>query len=199
MSNDGIGKGPFDEVICHHVNLDSAYTYSDFNNKNNFNVIHLNVQNIRAKHSQVIEMLNNLTGKGVNVYASLLCETFMDRLNINERDISGYNKDVNFRQNKGGGGIAVYVHTDLQHTLRPHLTINCNDIFESCFVELKMNKTLIIVGGIYCAPNSNEQTFLHEYNSILNIINRERKRVIVGTDRNLDYLKLHVHTMTIYY
>ena len=58
-----------------------------------------------------------------------------------------------------------------------------------------MNKTPIIAGEIFHAPNSNEQTFLHEYNTVLNIINREKKRVILGTDQNLDYLKLHVHTM----
>ena len=69
----------------------------------------------------------------------------------------------------------VYVCTDLQHTLRPDLTINCNDIFESCFAELKMNKTPIIVGEIYCVPNSNEETFLHKYNTILNIIIGKRK------------------------
>ena len=90
----------------------------------------------------------------------------------------------------------VYIYTDLQHTLRPDLTINHNDIFESCFVELKMNETPIIVGEIYCAPNSNEHTLLHEYNTILNSINRQKKRDILGTDQNLDYLKLHVHTMT---
>ena len=64
-------------------------------------------------------------------------------------------------------------------------------------VELKMNKTAILVHEIYHASNSNEQTFLHEYNTILNIINREKKRVILSTDQNLDCLKLHVHTMTI--
>ena len=45
-------------------------------------------------------------------------------------------------------------------------------------------------------PNSNEQTFIHEYNTILNIINKEKKGVILGTEQNLDYLKLHVQTMT---
>ena len=59
-----------------------------------------------------------------------------------------------------------------------------------------MNKIPIIAGEIYHSHNSNKQTFLHEYNAILNIINREKKRVILGTDQNLDYLKLHLHTMT---
>ena len=74
--------GVSDEFNCHYVNLDNAYTYSNINNKNNFNVIHLNVHSIRAKFSPLIEMLNNLTGKGVNMYALLLCETFMNQLII---------------------------------------------------------------------------------------------------------------------
>ena len=102
---------------------------SDFDNKNNFNVIHLNVHSIRAKWSELIEMLHNLTGKGVNVHALLLCETFINQFNINESGIPGYDTRVNFRQNKWRSGVTVYVHTDLQHKLRLYLTINCNDIF----------------------------------------------------------------------
>ena len=49
---------------------------------------------------------------------------------------------------------------------------------------------------MYGNPSSNEQTFLYEYNTILNIMNREKKRVIQGTDQNLYNLKVHVHTMT---
>ena len=196
MSRDGIYKDLFDEFNCHYVHLDNVYICSDFNNKNNFNVIHLIVHSIRAKHLQLIEILNNLTSKDVNVHALLLCETFINQLNINESDISGYDKYVNFRQNKGGGGVVVYVNTDLQHILKQHLTINYNDIFESCFVKLKINNTPIIVGEIYHAPYSNKQILLHEYNNILNIIIREKKRVVLGTDQNLDHLKLHVYTMT---
>ena len=90
----------------------------------------------------------------------------------------------------------MYVHTDLQQILRPDLTINCNDIFDLCFVELKVSKIPLLFGEIYHALNSKVQTFLHEYNTITNIINREKKSVILGTDQNLDYLKLHKHTMT---
>ena len=193
MSSNGIGIGLFDESNCHYVDLDNTYTCSDFNNKNNFNVMHLNVHSITAKHSQLIEMLNYLSGKCVNMHALLLCETFMNQLNINESYMPEYDKYVNFKQYKGRGGVGMYVCI---HILRQDLTINHNDIFESCYVELKINKTPIIAGEIYHAPNSNEQTFLHEYNNILNILNSGKRRVILGTDQNLNYLKLHVHTMT---
>ena len=68
-------KDIFDKFSCHYVLLDNEYRYSDFNNKNNFNVIHLNAYSIRPKCLQLIEKLNNLPGKGVNMHASLLCET----------------------------------------------------------------------------------------------------------------------------
>ena len=61
------------EFNCHYVDIDNEYTCSDFNNKNNFNVIHLNVHSIRGKHSQLIEMLNNLTSKGINMHGLLSC------------------------------------------------------------------------------------------------------------------------------
>ena len=43
-----------DEFNCHYVEHDNEYTCSDFNYKNNFTVMHLNVHSIRAKHSQLI-------------------------------------------------------------------------------------------------------------------------------------------------
>ena len=95
MSNDGIDKGLFDEFYFHYVDLDNEYICSGFNNKNSFNVTPLNVHNIRAKHSELIEMLNNLMGKGINRHALLVCETFMNQLNINESDIPGYDIYVN--------------------------------------------------------------------------------------------------------
>ena len=86
----------------------------------------------------------------------------MNQLNINEIDIPGYDKYVNFRQNKRGGGVVVYINIGLQHTLRSDLTINCNDIFESCFVELKMNKTPIIIDDIIVHPTQmNKHSFMN--------------------------------------
>ena len=78
-----VGKGLFDEFNFHYIDLDNAYTCSYFNSKNKFNVIHLNAHSIRIKFSQLIEVLNNLTSKGVNLHALLLCETFMSQFNIN--------------------------------------------------------------------------------------------------------------------
>ena len=144
MSSNGIGKVLFEELNCHYVDLDNAYTCSDFNDKKNFKVIHLNVHSITAKHSQLIKMLNNLTLKGVNVHILLLCETLMNR------------------QNKRGVRVAVYIITDLQHTLRQDLTIYHNDIFESCFVELKKNKIPSIVGKINHAPTQmNKDSYMN--------------------------------------
>ena len=104
MSNDCIGRGFFEEFNCHYVDLDIVYTCSDFNNKNNVNVIHLNVHSIRAKCSQLIQMLNNLNVEGVKMHGLLWCETFVNQLNINESDIPGYDKYLNFRQSTGVGG-----------------------------------------------------------------------------------------------
>ena len=49
MSNGDIGRALFDEFNCHYVDLDKEYTCSDFNNKNNFKVIPLNIHNIKSK------------------------------------------------------------------------------------------------------------------------------------------------------
>ena len=66
----------------------------------------VNAHSIRAMHSQLFEMLNNLAGKGVNVHALILCETFMNQLDMSVKvifhDMINILKYFNFRQNKRG-------------------------------------------------------------------------------------------------
>ena len=50
---------------------------------------------------------------------------------------------------------------------------------------------------MYRPPNSNIQTFLASYNSLLSVIKKKRPtNIIVGLDHNLDFLKSDIHQLT---
>ena len=54
----------------------------------------------------------------------------------------------------------------------------------------------IIAGEIYRVPGTNEQEFLCDYEDLLKKINLENKEIIIGSDQNLDYLKINRHQNT---
>jgi hypothetical protein len=43
-------------------------------------------------------------------------------------------------------------------------------------------------------PNTSEKDFLEDYNNLLKKIYIENKELIIGTDQNIDYLKINTNT-----
>ena len=58
----------------------------------------------------------------------------------------------------------------------------------------------VIVGEIYRVPNTSERDYLELYSEHLNNITNVQKfeNVILGTDQNIDYLKIN-HRRNIFY
>ena len=54
----------------------------------------------------------------------------------------------------------------------------------------------IVVGEVYRVPGTSKNEFLEKYESIESRIKSEHKGVIIGTDQNLDYLKINLHANT---
>ena len=62
--------------------------------------------------------------------------------------------------------------------------------FESIFVESIINCQTSIVGEIYHIPNTNVTSSIQRYEPIINKIQSSCKQIIIGTDQNVDYLKI---------
>ena len=54
----------------------------------------------------------------------------------------------------------------------------------------------MIIGEMYRVPGTNEKKFLKDYGNILNTLKSENKEIIIGTDQNMDYLKINKHNNT---
>lgn len=162
-----------------------------------YGILHLNIHSIPNKINDLKNLLSTIHQQGYTIDVILLCETFINNLNKNLCHIEGYNLEEIHRSNKTRGGVAVYVREHIKYKTRTDISIFHEGVLETCFIEIenKSNKN-IIVGEMYRVPGTDERLFLNEYNKILETINHEHKELILGSDQNLDFLKINTHSNT---
>ena len=163
-----------------------------------FRALHMNVHSMVAKKDLVIDMLNKFKNELNEIDVLMVCETFMNSINVNQCNLPEFNMEFKHRSLKAQGGVAVYINKQLSYKNRPDLSLFYEGIMECCFVELltKNNKDNIIIGEIYRIPGTDEHFFLDEYTKLLTLIKKENKKIIIGTDQNLDFLKIDKHNNT---
>ena len=71
------------------------------------------------------------------------------------------------------------------------------ETIEYDLVEARINSKNYIIGSVYRAPNTNQRSFLKEYNILLNLITSEKPYgIVLGMDHNMDLLKCETHSTT---
>ena len=138
-------------------------------------VLHINIHSIPAKLVELKNLLQKLKDANHEVDLLLLCETFLNDSNKNSVDINGYTLREDHRKTMTQGGVAIYINNKLQFIPRPDLAIFDEGVFESYFVEITGENRNIIVGEVYRIPNTNQQSFLDRYQSIIEKIKLEKK------------------------
>ena len=64
------------------------------------------------------------------------------------------------RQNKRGGGVALYIRDDIVYKTRNDISVNNSDI-ESCFIELVNNhNSNVVIGVVYKSPSAPLNNFI---------------------------------------
>ena len=167
--------------------------FDNDNYANDLNVIHWNIRGLGGKVDSLKYFLENETNRSVDVVS--LNETWLTKESEKHCNFPNYELINKPRENKRGGGVGFLIHTDLPHRRRLDLE---NDSFtlEHAIIELKC-KSKLLVCNIYRPPNSNVQTFLSEYESIIRkIMNEKYANLIVCIDHNLDLLKHDKHGPT---
>lgn len=155
----------------------------------------LNIRGLASKTS----LLNQLITEDLcNIKADivLLCESWLNSINISRIDIPNYKLFGNVRMGKLGGGACVLVHKSLSCQERKDLEVESNT-FEHINVELKTDQNNILLVSGYRPPNSNTKEFLKDYkNAIKTWQKLKHHELIVGLDHNLDFLKSDKHPQT---
>ena len=158
-------------------------------------VMQLNIRGIGSKISQLIDLVDNsVHNKQVDIV--LISETWLSAFSP-KVDIPGYDIYRQDHLHKKGGGVAILISSKLQSTVRPDLSSKLEEA-ECVTLEIVLrNGDCCLVSSMYRPPNSNMQTFLASYNSLICAMKKEKpKGIIIGLDHNLDFLKADKHQAT---
>ena len=108
--------------------------------------------------------------------------------------ISGFNhlhllrpisEDIDFKVK--GGGVSIFIKNNLEYTHRTDLTTML-PYMECSFIEIKYNNLKYLIGGIYRIPNTNIDSFITKFNSLIEPLKSTHKIILLG-DFNIDLHK----------
>ena len=151
-----------------------------------------------GKIDRLNSILYELNTKKCNKDVACLNETHLNDSKASLCKILGYKLEFLNRSTKANGGVAILIHDTLKYRRRLDLDIFEEGIFESCFVKIEGKfKRNILVGSIYRVPNTNEKHFINTYREMAIKLKSEGKETIIGTDQNMDYLKVYTHHNTL--
>lgn len=179
-----------------YLNIDELPEYLPNNDSMFPNVMHINIRSIPGKIDKLKELVHHLKERNIILDYILVCETFLRDETKALFNIPGYNLITENRHSKPKGGVAIYVRDQLQFKVLKNLSVFHEGEFESIFIETLINNKSYAIGEIYRIPDTSEITSIERYERILSDISKTYKNVIIGTDQNFDYLKLHSHIKT---
>jgi hypothetical protein len=98
--------------------------------------------------------------------------------------------------NSFAGGVGFYIKEAVNYNIREDLRIVSQEM-ESLWIEIDNHKNKnIICGVIYRHPNSNLDSFLEQFYSVLDTITTESKLCIIMGDFNINLLNFESHHIT---
>ena len=194
---DALGRDVIDGIYRNKI--DDNCDYHDTEDKIeksvlDISILQLNVRGLASKRDELELLLKNIE-KSSMPDVIILCETWLTpsspTLNVN-----GYDFINRHRTHKRGGGVGLLIANHMKYRLRPDIEV-ADTSCENCFVELKVDSGNIIVGSIYRPPNTSNKDFVNIYKKLVSTIRGEsRKKIVLGMDHNLDFLKSQTHGPT---
>ena len=181
--------------LSHHVNCD--YTFSknlkskvDCHSDDCFSLLHLNIRSLRKNFD---EFQTLLTTASVKFTAIGITETWCNENTPTEL----YNIDnyayTHICRETTGGGVGLYVSNDVDFSIRHELCCTTPEL-EALFVEVHDTKS--IIGCVYRPPNISISVFQEKLESILEVIDNEKRDVYIMGDYNIDLLNCSTHAST---
>ena len=159
-----------------------------------FSLFHLNIRSFSKHFENLSEFLSTLN---MSFSCIGISETWLHEHNQALYNISGYSFISNVRQHKLGGGVGLFIKTDLQFKLRNDLQSTNSKLYESIFVEIIQNNGKnIIVGCVYKPPDTSVTEFNNSIKIILSKISSENKLSYLIGDFNINFLNVDSHQPT---
>lgn len=155
-----------------------------------FRIMHQNICSLRNKIEDLEVCMDSLLVGKIDVLC--LTEHWIKAGQENAAAISNFELAACFARKKSkGGGAMIYVnrYRKWKYRSRPDInTIGKENEFEACGIEIKGQRPTIIV-AVYRPPgDKNMRGFLLKLTRLITVIERERKRLLIIGDINIDFL-----------
>lgn len=157
-------------------------------------LLHLNARSINQNFDdKVTDFLNTIES---NFSIIGISETWIKNSN-NDIHINGYDFINNYREDRIGGGVGIFINNDLEYKHRQDLDYFDSNILETIFIEIiRPNQNNIIIGIVYRSPGGNLTDATNKFHEMLTKISREHKPCYLLGDYNIDLLKYQHHNFT---
>lgn len=177
-----------------HSNVNCKYYSEDefkMINVENFSIIHFNSRSMYANFNHIKEYLQQFKDPFSIVAIS---ETWLKENKEFNFVLEGYDGNYVNRENKTGGGVALYVHKSVKYSQVKSLSLTISDILECITIEIYCEKKKnIILSCIYRSPGSNIETFTEWMEKSFSISN---KTLFICGDFNIDLMNPNKHAVT---
>ena len=172
------------------------YTQEQYNQsikaEGKLSIIHFNCRSMYANFSKIKKYLQQFTNQ-FNIIT--LSETWINMENGVDFEMEGYEFNYINRNNKGGGGVAVYVDSNLNYTMVESMTTVIDNLVECLTIEICMEMSRnVLISCIYRAPDTNMEAFKDWIEGMYTLSNQ--KVLFICGDTNIDLLKANQHRMT---
>ena len=190
-----------------HLNSDSLsceyYLEDMFNSKisnmnilaNNLSMLNTNIRSMPKNLSKLKCYLENLNHK-FTIHS--FTESWISNHSAGLYGMEGYNVEHNYRKDRKGGGVSLFISEEVEYQLRDDLTIQ-NQYMETLFVELTNNTGFknknVICGVVYRPPNTDMKLFNEKMSELLDKIRSDGKLAYIMGDYNINIINSeHVET-----
>lgn len=164
------------------------YTDEQYNqnivNMGNLSIIHFNSRSLNKNFKDIKDYLLTFS-QSFNIIA--ISETWNNSGNMTDVELDGYEFSYVNRQNKGGGGVAIYVDNTLRYRVLEDRTTVVDNLLECLTIEICMEKNRnITISCIYRAPGTSIESFTEWIECMFS--NKSNKTVFICGDFNIDLL-----------
>ena len=155
---------------------------SSLNPSSGFNFVHINPGSLKSHLSEVSSLID-----GVELHILAVSETwFTDKMNDNLLKIPGFNLIRHDRKKKRGGGVALYVRSNLK--VKTLFKSRSNAFVEFLTIEIDNGKGNKLVFSVVYNPPANSR--LDSLRRVMTDIAENYENCIFVGDFNINFLKI---------
>ena len=159
-----------------------------------FSILHVNARSLYKNIDKLTDITSQMNHKFSVIAVS---ETWTDATNEHTVEIEGYNKFLHSRTSGRGGGVALFIASELMCSKYSVLNDTSHSDFESIFVKVYIQRNVsIIVGCVYRPPGLDVNNFNTSIDRVLTKLDRSKSKCYIVGDYNLNLLNYDNHKAT---